>query len=126
MILYQCKHLKTTLNASTEVKIRDTWRVTLSRYTHLTTSLRSVRIVVFNVSRKTKPSAIATYVYFVFLVDIAFVSSLYDWFPLFFTEISVRQTSSPSSPPQPGLSKRTTATIYTIVICSFEMDGNFQ
>ena len=32
----------------------------------------------------------------------------------------------PPPPPQTGLSKRTTATIYTIVIRSFEMDSNFQ
>ena len=105
--------------------MRDTICVTFSKCTLFITSLRGIRIVLFYKPRKTKPSATATYAYFVFLVDIAFVSSLYDWFPLFFTEISVRQTSSPS-PPQPGLSKRTTATIYTIVIRSFEMDGNFS
>ena len=108
--------------------MRDTICETFSKCTLFVTSLRGIRIVLFYKPRKTKPSAIATYAYFVFLVDIAFVSFLYDWFPLFFTEISVRQTSSPSPPPppKPGLSKRTTATIYTIVIRSFEMDGNFQ
>ena len=108
--------------------MRDTICETFSKCTLFITSLRGIRIVLFYKPRKTKPSAIATYAYFVFLVDIAFVSFLYDWFPLFFTEISVRQTSSPPPPPppNPGLSKRTTATIYTIVIRSFEMDGNFQ
>lgn len=50
------------------------------------------------------------------------------WLVSFILHRNLSQTNffSLPPPPKPGLSKRTTATIYTIVICSFEMDGNFQ
>ena len=64
--------------------MRDTWIVIIYQM-HTLASLKSVRIFVFNKPWQTNPSGITTYANFAFLVYIAFISSLYDSFPLFLT-----------------------------------------
>ena len=75
-----------------------------SKCTHLIASLKSVRIFVFNKPWQTNPSGITTYANFVFLVYIAFISSLYDSFPLFLTGNARLHSQSDKVPyPPPSL-----------------------
>ena len=95
------------LRHTTALKMSETWRVTLSQYTHLIASWKSVRIVVFHKLRHMRPSATRTYANFcspsfAFLISLWIINFLY-----------ARLHSKSDKLPHPPPPTRFLKTIYT-------------